>query len=547
MSAHRYWRINVTAVQFALNVSIAELQLRTSVGGSTVTGSGTASASTVLDGYPASNAFDGNASTWWNSTTTGIPQWLEYDFGSGNAFDIVEIALTIRSDDLTEAPTIFTIQYSDNGSFTDGTPSGIIILPPWATMGATVVIDPSWTDYAPHNMTSDTAPSPYVASASAEYGGYEAYRAFDGVIDQYAIISGTTGWLQLDLGSAQVVGSYAIQANNIPEPARCPNTWTLQGSSVSDFSSYTTLDSQSGQASWGSGEKRSFTISSPASFRYYRINVTANNGDSSYIDFGEVYLYAPPIYMLTPNTASFTVTEYPLYYSATYTLTPSSANFAVTAHSVNLSFGYSLAPEAAVFTVTTFPVDMETGTVPTGQSYIVLQHPGLTFEGIISDLGTLNIAAQLAALFLEGYQQALLNAQLPKLSFTGIIEGSGSFGVKALVPLLQFVGVIQEGNASPLILATIVPGLSFLGHVDLHASLTVAAKLASLMLSGDVPSRFLDEAILRYSRWDWVEYFDLTGTLTIQAQNPSLSLTDSGAKGSMNIAVKNPGLSFTRG
>jgi hypothetical protein len=67
------------------------------------------------------------------------------------------------------------------------------------------------------------------------------------------------------------------------------------------------------------------------------------------------------------------------------------------------------------------------------------------------------------------------------------------------------------------------------------------------MLSGDVPSRFLDEAILRYSRWDWVEYFDLTGTLTIQAQNPSLSLTDSGAKGSMNIAVKNPGLSFTGG
>jgi hypothetical protein len=55
---------------------------------------------------------------------------------------------------------------------------------------------------------------------------------------------------------------------------------------------WTTIDTRTGQTSWGSGEARNFVLgSTPAAARYFKIVVTANNGDTSYTDFGEIYLY----------------------------------------------------------------------------------------------------------------------------------------------------------------------------------------------------------------------------------------------------------------
>ena len=116
-AASRHWRIYIArGATISGNVSFAEIELRSAAGGTDLTGSGTASASSSFDGsvVPA-NAVDNSASTSW-AANAGLPQWWAYDFGSGVTHKIVEIRLTPRSTQLAQAPTSFTWQSSDNGT-----------------------------------------------------------------------------------------------------------------------------------------------------------------------------------------------------------------------------------------------------------------------------------------------------------------------------------------------------------------------------------------------------------------------------------------------
>lgn len=94
MSAYRYWRLTFTAIQHTNYAVVAGLELHTSVGGADVTGSGTASASSVYSSptYTANAAFDHNAATYWCSNSSPLPHWIQYDLGA--AMEIVEYALT---------------------------------------------------------------------------------------------------------------------------------------------------------------------------------------------------------------------------------------------------------------------------------------------------------------------------------------------------------------------------------------------------------------------------------------------------------------------
>lgn len=154
------------------------------------------------------------------------------------------------------------------------------------------------TERAPHNMTADNAPSPYVAAASTTLSGFHPYWAFDGALGSghYWLADGVgTGWLSMDFGAGNtfVITNYNVVVNTIPEPNRAPKDWTLEGSN--DNSSWTTLDTQTSQTSWTSGQNRAFTCSAPGTvaWRYIRINISANNGDT-YLQMGELYLQGEP-------------------------------------------------------------------------------------------------------------------------------------------------------------------------------------------------------------------------------------------------------------
>jgi hypothetical protein len=150
-----------------------------------------------------------------------------------------------------------------------------------------------WTDVAPHNMTGASTPSPYVAADSGHYSA-GGYACFDGT-STMVIMSGLPCWTSLDLGSGAAfsLAAYAITTDvSAGFDNRQPKDFQMQGSN--NGTTWTTLDTRTGQTAWGLGATRLFSLSSPsASYRYFRLNVTANNGDTSpWTEVNEMYLYA---------------------------------------------------------------------------------------------------------------------------------------------------------------------------------------------------------------------------------------------------------------
>jgi hypothetical protein len=101
---------------------------------------------------------------------------------------------------------------------------------------------------------------------------------------------GTTGWLRYDFGagSEQVVKRYTV--NSAPLiPERDPKDWQFQGSN--DGSTWTTLDTQTNQAFTYRMQRNTYDIGNTTAYRYYRFNVTANNGHLDILHIGDIGLW----------------------------------------------------------------------------------------------------------------------------------------------------------------------------------------------------------------------------------------------------------------
>jgi hypothetical protein len=75
---------------------------------------------------------------------------------------------------------------------------------------------------------------------------------------------------------------------NVQTAARAPKDWTLKGSN--NGSSWTTLDTRTNETSWGDFELRSYAVTGAAAYRYFRLNITANNGDGTYTEVDELLM-----------------------------------------------------------------------------------------------------------------------------------------------------------------------------------------------------------------------------------------------------------------
>ena len=135
-------------------------------------------------------------------------------------------------------------------------------------------------------MTANNSPSPYVVSASTEFAAdHAAWKAFDGkvsVLDAAAnnpwAATVSTGWLKIDLGSGvtKQVQKYVLISRQASMANQAPKNWTFEGSN--NGSTWDILDTQTNQENWGDCEPRVFTFENNTPYRYYRINVSANNG-----------------------------------------------------------------------------------------------------------------------------------------------------------------------------------------------------------------------------------------------------------------------------
>ena len=125
-------------------------------------------------------------------------------------------------------------------------------------------------------MTSDTTPSPYVVSASQELGGYPASAAFDNNLGtDWLTSTSPTGTIEIDMSSATSINYYTIAPSHLTTAAS-PENWTFQGSN--DNSAWSTLDTESGVTNWVASVPEIFKLGSTYSYRYYRLNVTQNDG-----------------------------------------------------------------------------------------------------------------------------------------------------------------------------------------------------------------------------------------------------------------------------
>jgi hypothetical protein len=149
-------------------------------------------------------------------------------------------------------------------------------------------------------LTSNSSASPIIVSASTEYNSsYAAWKAFNHLVGAsgWASTAGHTGWLKVYSGGPLwTVTSYTVSSCTDSLVAMAKD-WTLQGST--DGSNWTVIDTQTGQASWTSDDMRTYTISSPGNYSYYKLDITDNCGNADATEVGELELIgtvyeAPP-------------------------------------------------------------------------------------------------------------------------------------------------------------------------------------------------------------------------------------------------------------
>jgi len=130
------------------------------------------------------------------------------------------------------------------------------------------------------NVASGSTTSAYAGSGNYPEG---SDKAVDGNVNTKWFSGGgsMSGWFQIDLGAgnAQIVARYDItSANDVP--GRDPKNWQFQGSN--DATSWTTLDTRTGETFASRFLTRQFTITNNAAYRYYRLNILSNfSGNSS--------------------------------------------------------------------------------------------------------------------------------------------------------------------------------------------------------------------------------------------------------------------------
>lgn len=103
---------------------------------------------------------------------------------------------------------------------------------------------------------------------------------------------GFPSWIAYKFTETKQIEKYTIRAyGSVGNANVAPMDWTLQGSnnSTNGFDGdWTTLDTITGETSWGSGEYRSFTFINSNSFTFYKLVITASNSSYNGTVVGEI-------------------------------------------------------------------------------------------------------------------------------------------------------------------------------------------------------------------------------------------------------------------
>nr|WP_246506578.1 Ig-like domain-containing protein [Kistimonas asteriae] len=149
--------------------------------------------------------------------------------------------------------------------------------------GPTAVADGNMTDPTVPTMTSNTDQGFVVSASGQATADYAAHKAFDGVDASSAnnanswATAGSSGWLQVDTGEPITVWRYDLKAIG-RDQGREPRDWQLLGSN--DGVNFEVIDSHSSVTDWSLREVKDFELDEPATYRYFKLDISSNNGDS---------------------------------------------------------------------------------------------------------------------------------------------------------------------------------------------------------------------------------------------------------------------------
>ncbi|UCZ78470.1 discoidin domain-containing protein [Pectobacterium carotovorum] len=155
-------------------------------------------------------------------------------------------------------------------------------------------------------MTSDTAPTGYVASASnfaISTAAFHPYVAFDGkdnigewpdcwsTDNQWLPSVANPHWLRIDLPEGKSVLSYQM-VNRSRNELGNPKSWKFQGSN-DNGGTWDTLHEVTDSADNNPGSKRSYKLGTTVTYKSYRLLITAKNGNQPFTTLAELNLFSP--------------------------------------------------------------------------------------------------------------------------------------------------------------------------------------------------------------------------------------------------------------
>ncbi|PWK13450.1 fibronectin type III domain protein, partial [Tumebacillus permanentifrigoris] len=131
-------------------------------------------------------------------------------------------------------------------------------------------------------MTSNTSP---LGAVTTNPSNVTAYLLFDHNDANSISLAGRKGIIEYDYQTPTRIHEYTMMP--LPGyPTRMPKSWTFEGFNGTDW---VVLDTQQNVTPWTVSRKY-FTFQNDLVFSKYRLNITENNGDASYLTMSEIQL-----------------------------------------------------------------------------------------------------------------------------------------------------------------------------------------------------------------------------------------------------------------
>jgi len=202
-----------------------------------------------------------------NITESALPN-LTVSFLYQVRFNMDEIEVLKVTDTISKFNLRFRTVYND----------GVDIVTPCTVFGATVCE----VDFA----IGEEDPS----YSGGGYDGISSATGIDNCWYAWETFPKNTGWTGQDFGvdNFKIIVQYSLISFNDTERSYDPKDWTFEASDTGAWGGEeVVLDTQTDQ-SFTQMEQKDYSISNNTAYRYYRLNVTANNGHGSYLIIPEI-------------------------------------------------------------------------------------------------------------------------------------------------------------------------------------------------------------------------------------------------------------------